>query len=174
MRNPQKQVLTGALVALLGVALWWVLRNKDTVEPRPLQEEVQSSSAPAFEYNLASWERVLPPSRKPSGSQPVPFSTGSSVSAQLDSPAPELATKPEAETIPTDPALELSRSWAEAERAHRGYPGWDHFLDVYINPLFVESDGLSFYDPTEVGDNPLLPTRNSRGFGFGLQFRTSF
>jgi hypothetical protein len=43
-----------------------------------------------------------------------------------------------------------------------------------VDPLVVESDGLGFFDPSQVPVNSPMPIRLPKAYGFGLRFRMSF
>jgi hypothetical protein len=175
--------VAGGLAAIVAAA-WF--RSADptkapTADPTSSQPQTGAAQTPSltlwpetpthFNYDHFAWRALLPVPVVPAAPEPL-----------ADSEGAELATGPERveegeELTGMDPWVrrsEVVSDWVQMDRS-RGYRGpWHHFLENWVDPLVVESDGVSFYDPSEYPVKSLLPVKLPKAYGFGVKFRASF
>jgi len=75
--------------------------------------------------------------------------------------------------VPQPRPVDLQSEWRSADQ-RRFEDNWNHFLRTQVDPLVVESDGLGFFDPSQIPVNSPMPIRLPKAYGFGLRFRMSF
>lgn len=125
-----------------------------------------------FSYDRFAWRALLPVPVVPAVPEPVADSDGVELAN-----GPEPVSEEAAEMTGVDPGFrgsEVMTEWVQTDR-NRGYRGpWHHFLENWVDPLVVESDGISFYDPSEYPVKSLLPVKLPKAYGFGVKFRASF
>ena len=174
----------GALAAIL-VAAWY--RGADptlapAADPTASQPQTGDTQTPSltlwpetpthFNYDRFAWRALLPVPVVPAAPEPLADSEGVELATR-----PELASEDMAESTGMDPwvrSSEVMSEWVQTDR-NRGYRGpWHHFLENWVDPLVVESDGVSFYDPSEYPVKSLLPVKLPKAYGFGIKFRASF
>jgi len=142
--------------------------NVQTVPLAPVQPTGPSvKPPPKFLYGLA-YDTAVP--ARPSVADPTP---DWSVSSRSTAEEKEAAPLHSDEKTPFGTA-ELESIWHRRDPAEAKRSSWDQFLRDWVDPLVVESDGVSFYDPTEYRVRSVLPVKEARGIGFGVKFRVSF
>ncbi|HAB15729.1 MAG TPA: hypothetical protein DCE44_04685 [Verrucomicrobiales bacterium] len=109
-------------------------------------------------------------------STPMPSLLGVVQLQSFKEPVARFTSRPPANEIvgPTAPSFELAAQWGAQDRLQRKSDIWDKFWRNWVDPLLTESDGWSFYDPTEDRPRAPLPVNLPRAFGAGVQFRASF
>lgn len=174
----------GGLAAILAAAWFRSATQREVASPvagvagPAVAEDRLSIPAPGpdgpthFNYDLAAWHRLLPEPRVVLGAGPVEVWKPSAVESGTEG-----SEKPASESVAVDPwnrGAEVATAWVQEDR-NRGYRGpWHHFLENWVDPLVVESDGVSFYDPSEYPVKSLLPVKLPKAYGFGIKFRASF
>lgn len=176
--------VAGGLAAILAAAWYRGVDRTLAPDPSPAAAGVElpavqtpkltlwPESPTHFNYDLSAWRNLLPAPVVVVGSAPL-VGTGAATS---DGGA-ELTPAERDERDGVDPwvrSSEVMSDWVQVDR-NRGYRGpWHHFLENWVDPLVVESDGVSFYDPSEYPVNSVLPLKLPKAYGFGVKFKASF
>ncbi len=176
--------VAGGLAAILAAVWYW---NADrtlapTLSPVPVRVELPAAQTPSltlwpesptyFNYELLAWRNLLP--APVVAAVPVPrVAPGAAARDGGSEQAPE-GRDEQADMDPWIRSSEVMSDWVQVDRS-RGYRGpWHHFLENWVDPLVVESDGVGFYDPSEYPVNSVLPVKLPKAYGFGVKFKASF
>jgi|GEM_PF-1435062 len=174
----------GALALASMAGLTWRFDRSGSPAPRAVPLESPSpveSARPAsandsrlFGYEVTSWE----PERSVSFSAlwddrpKPPMGLGLGQAPAADEAAEKLANDRFEDF--SGRTRELVADWRALDQSQLAREPWDHFLQSWVDPLLVESDGVSFYDPAGDPVKSVLPVNRPRAYGFGIKFRTSF
>lgn len=140
--------------------------------PRPPEPEPVVEPPTYLTYDTETWRRILPePTRRPDEARKA-FDDLLLAIAFDRSDADRRASAGVPGAPQTRP-IDLQSEWRSADQ-QRFEDNWNHFLRTRVDPLVVESDGLGFFDPSQVPVNSPMPIRLPKAFGFGLRFRMSF
>ncbi|MFZ9855568.1 MAG: hypothetical protein ACO3I0_10670 [Limisphaerales bacterium] len=136
-------------------------------EPRPVVEP------PTYlTYETESWRRILPePTRRPEEVRKAFDDLLLAMAFDRSSAGRNAGAG--VPGVPQPRPVDLQSEWRSADQ-RRFEDNWNHFLRTQVDPLVVESDGLGFFDPSQIPVNSPMPIRLPKAYGFGLRFRMSF
>ena len=179
-------VLLTSVVAIVAL-VWWSRRmGAPEVPPEPPQVVVVPPPEPPrppeprpvvepptyLTYETESWRRILPePTRRPEEARKA--FDDLLLALAFDRATASGRSGPGYKGAPPTRTVSLESEWRSADQ-RRFEDNWNHFLRTQVDPLVVESDGLGFFDPSQIPVNSLMPIRLPKAYGFGLRFRMSF
>jgi hypothetical protein len=142
-------------------------------EPPRLPEPPPVVEPPTYlTYETEAWRRILPePTRRPDEARKAFDDLLVAMAFDRSGGGRKTGTGVAGASQPRP--IDLQSEWRSADQ-RRFEDNWNHFLRTQVDPLVVESDGLGFFDPSQIPVNSPMPIRLPKAFGFGLRFRMSF